>query len=377
MRIAFAVNNIKTEYTDYTTTHLALTATNQGHDVFYVNVGDFALSPDDRPYAHGVAAPKKHHRSTAVFLQELHKISATEKIFTDELDVLVLRNDPAQDATARPWACRAAIEFGRLAMQQGVLVLNDPNGLDRAFTKLYLKSLPQWVYPRTLITRNKEDIKSFVKDQGGYAILKPLMGSGGRGVFVVRPQDEPNLNQMVEAIVRDGYIIAQEFLPDGIKGDTRLFVMNAEPLRCKGHIAAIHRQRAEGDLDIRSNMSAGAIAVKAEVTDQMIALCDAVKPFLVQNGIFLAGLDIVADKILEINLMSPGGMDSASKLEGVNFFTEVINAIENKVNYLNQNPGNPDNIKLATLNSKKGPECSSPVGRIPQNEDNSPIKGGK
>ena len=154
---------------------------------------------------------------------------------------------------------------------------------------------------------------------------------------------------MVEAIVRDGYIIAQEFLPEGIKGDTRLFVMNAEPLHSKGHIAAIHRQRAEGDLDIRSNMSAGAIAVKAQVTDEMIALCDAVKPFLVQNGIFLAGLDIVDNKILEINLMSPGGMDSASKLEGVNFFAEVINAIEHKVNYRNQHPGKHSNTELATL----------------------------
>ena len=350
MRIAFVVNDIQTEYTDYTTTHLALNATNQEHDVYYINVGDFALGHDDRTYAHAIMAPKKHHRSTAVFLQELQKISTTEIINVDELDVLMLRNDPAQDAITRPWARRAAINFGRVAMHHGVLVLNDPNGLDRSFTKLYLKSLPQWIYPRTLITRNKEDVKSFVKDEGGYAILKPLFSSGGRGVFVVRPQDEPNLNQMVEAIVRDGYIIAQEFLIEGAKGDTRVFVMNGEPLRCKNHIAAIHRQRTVGDLDIRSNISAGAIAVKAEVTNEMIALCDAIKPFLIENGIFFAGLDIVDNKILEINVLSPGGLESTSKLEGVNFFTAVINAIENKVNYITQHPGDRDNIKLATLN---------------------------
>ena len=351
MRIAFVINDIKTEYTDYTTTHLALTAVNQGHDVYYINLGDFAITPDNHTNAHAITVPKKHHRTTAVFLQEVQQISVTDTIHVDELDVLMLRNDPAQDATARPWARRAAINFGRFVMQHGVLVLNDPNGLDRAFTKLYLKSLPQWVYPSTLITRNKEDVRSFVQNEGGYAILKPLLGSGGRGVFLVRPQDEPNLNQMVEAIVRDGYIIAQEFLPEGVKGDTRLFLMNGEPLRVKGHIAAIHRQRVAGDLDIRSNMTAGAIAVKAEVTDQMIALADAIKPFLIQNGIFFAGLDIVDDKILEINLLSPGGVESACKLEGVNFFTEIISAIMNKVDYRNQHPGKNENIELATIHS--------------------------
>ena len=141
-------------------------------------------------------------------------------------------------------------------------------------------------------------------------------------------------SKMIEAIARDGYVIVQEYLPEGVKGDTRLFVMNGEPLRFKGHIAAIHRQRKEGDQDIRSNISAGGIAVKAKVTNHMIALAEAVKPFLVQNGIFLAGLDIVGNKLLEINLLSPGGMDSACKLEGVNFIAAVINTIESKVNYI-------------------------------------------
>ena len=349
MRIAFVVNDIQTEVADYTTTLLALNAVKRGHDVFYINVSDFAHNLDNHTYAHAIVTVKTHHRSSQVFLKELQKQTTTELINVDELDVLMIRNDPSLDAIARPWARMAAINFGRFAMQHGVLVLNDPDGLDRAFTKLYLKMLPDWVYPRTLVSRNKEDIKSFINEEGGYAILKPLFASGGRGVFVVRPQDEPNLNQMIEAIARDGYVIAQEFLPDGIKGDTRLFVINGEPLRTKGHIAAIHRQRKEGDQDIRSNMSAGAIAVKAEITDQMLALLDAVRPFLIQNGIFFSGLDIVDNKLLEINLLSPGGMDSACKLEGVNFFAEVIHAIENKVAYIQQQPNDFDNVRLATL----------------------------
>lgn len=351
MRIAFVVNDVQTEVADYTTTLLALTAVNRGHDVFYINVGDFSLNLDNHTYAHAIIPTKIHHRSSHVFLKEIQNQTSREIINVDDLDVLMIRNDPSLDAISRPWARMAAINFGRFAMQHGVLVLNDPNGLDRAFTKLYLKLLPDWVYPRTLITRDKVDIKSFITNEGGYAILKPLFGSGGRGVFVVRPQDEPNLNQMIEAIARDGYVITQEFLPEGVKGDTRLFVMNGVPLQYKGHIAAIHRQRKEGDQDIRSNMSAGAIAVTAKVTDQMLALAEAVNPFLVENGIFLAGLDIVDNKLLEINLLSPGGLDSTCKLEGVNYFTEIIKTIENKVSHLKQHPDDNDNIKMATLHT--------------------------
>ena len=334
MRIAFVVNDIQTERTNYTTTHLAMTAVNLGHEVYYISVGDFMLNLDDHTYAHASVAPAKNHRSARVFLKELKELQEhadKQIICIDELNVLMLRNDPAEDAINRPWARRAAINFGRFAQQHGVLVLNDPTGLDRAFTKLYLKNLPQWVYPRTIVTRDKEDIKSFIKSEAGYAVLKPLFGSGGRGVFVVRPQDEPNLNQMIESDMRDGYIIAQEFLPAAVKGDTRLFALNGEPLVCNGHIAAIHRQRHEGDHDIRSNMSAGGHAVKANVTDEMINLVTAVRPFLLENGIFLAGLDIVDNKILEINVHSPGGMYGAGNLEGVNFFVEVITLIENKL----------------------------------------------
>lgn len=331
MHIAFVVNDIRNERVGFTTTHLAMHAVNQGHDVYYMDVGAFSIHPDNHIYAYGVSVARDHHRSAKVFLQALQNSSITRRIAVDKLDVLMLRNDPVTDAVARPWARRAAINFGRFAMEHGVLVLNDPDGLDRAFTKLYLKSLPLWTYPRTLITRDKEEIRSFISDEGGYAILKPLFGSGGKGVFVVRPHDEPNLNQMIESNTRDGYVIAQQFLPGGVEGDTRLIVMDNEPLRCNGKIAAIHRQRREGDQDIRSNMTAGAIAVKADVTDKMLELVKAIKPFLSENGIFLAGLDIVDNQLMEVNVLSPGGLVGACELEGENFFLEIIKAIEDKL----------------------------------------------
>ena len=88
--------------------------------------------------------------------------------------------------------------------------------------------------------------------KGRNIVLKPLQGSGGASVVLVRPEDMPNLNQMIDAVSRDGFVIAQEYLPAAAEGDTRLFLMNGLPLGVKGRYAAFRRVRSGGDM--RSNI---------------------------------------------------------------------------------------------------------------------------
>lgn len=84
----------------------------------------------------------------------------------------------------------------------------------------------------------------------------PLVAAaGGSGVFLVRPDDKANLNQIVESLLKDGYIIAQEYLPTAYEGDIRLFMMNGQPMRYKDKYAAFRRLR-KGD-DMRRNIHAG------------------------------------------------------------------------------------------------------------------------
>jgi glutathione synthase len=75
------------------------------------------------------------------------------------------------------------------------------------------------VRPRTLISRDRDEIAEFARDPMGSAVLKPLHGSGGASVFMLSMEEAPNLNQMLEAIGRDGYLVAQEFLAEAAKGD--------------------------------------------------------------------------------------------------------------------------------------------------------------
>ncbi len=350
MRIGIIVNDVFTEKAGYTTTLLAMSAVRRGHRVWYIDAGALALRPDDHVYAHAVRVPESVHRKRSTFLGELWQVAreGREEIGLHQLDVLLPRNDPAEDLLSRPWARQVSIDFGRLAVRDGVLVLNDPEGLALGLNKLYMEYFPESVRPRTLVTRNKSEAKDFIAGQGGFAVLKPLAGSGGRNVFLVRPHDTPNVNQMIEAVSREGYCIVQEYLPDAIHGDTRLFMLNGEPFRHKGHYAAIHRQRRTGDADIRSNMTAGAIAVRAQITPQMLELAEQVGPRLKADGIFFAGLDIVGDRLMEINVQSPGGLIGAEEFEGVHFGSAYIEALEKKLAWKAEHPDTA-NRELATL----------------------------
>ncbi|HJR88550.1 MAG TPA: glutathione synthetase [Aeromicrobium sp.] len=330
MKIGFVVNDVQTELPVYTTVRLAMAATRLGHEAWFMGVGDFAFEPDGSLAAIARVAPKgKKNLSREDFLSAVQEPDGEQQLSIEELDVVLLRSDPAADTGDRAWGGTAGIAFGQLIASSGVLVVNDPEHLANALNKAYFQHFPEVVRPRTLISRDERMIKEFVEELGGRAVLKPLQGSGGTGVFQVSKSESPNLAQIFEAISRDGYVVAQEFLTEAGKGDVRMFVMNGKPLMRNGHYAAFRRV-SRGD-DLRSNMSAGGKATKVKVTDEMLSLVDVVEPKLVRDGMFLVGLDIVGDKLMEVNVFSPGGLGSCQELYETDFAEAVIEDLERKV----------------------------------------------
>jgi glutathione synthase len=348
MKLGILVNEIEREKAKFTTVRLAKTATNLGHEVWFISTGDLAYDPDDFIRARARSVRGKNYKSLQVYLKDLlsENKSIAKRISVDDLDVLMLRNDPSIEPASRSWARTLGIEFGRLAVKHGVIVLNDPNGLSNAYNKMYFQQFPEEVRPKTLITRERQEINEFSKEHG-QIIIKPLQGSGGKNVFLVSKDNLKNLNQMIDAVSRDGYIVAQEFLPLAEEGDTRLFLINGEPLKYKGKYAAFRRNITEGD--IRSNIHAGGKAERAVVDSNILKIAEIVRPKLVQDGMFFVGLDIVGDKLLEINVFTPGGLGKAQELEEVNFTYPLIRAIERKVKYMNFYRRKFDNAEMATL----------------------------
>ncbi len=98
-----------------------MAAINRGHEAWVIAPGDFAYDPDERIKARARHAPKDKYNQGSAYLKGLLGSKARHRRITvDDLDVLMLRNDPAQDAIKRPWAtqCRHRFRSSRHAQRR-------------------------------------------------------------------------------------------------------------------------------------------------------------------------------------------------------------------------------------------------------------------
>jgi glutathione synthase len=348
MKIGFVVNRVATEQSNYTTIRLAWNAVNAGHEVALIGLADFIYDTAGSLYAHATLPTSTRYSSDAEMLADLQRPDArADRIAVDQLDVLLLRSDPADESNSRSWAPTSGLLFGQLAAANGVIVLNDPMHLTDAANKIYFQHFPEAVRPRTCITRDAGEIKKFIAEVGDIAVIKPLQGSGGRGVFLIRTDDRPNLNQMIEAVSRDGYVLAQEYLPEAATGDVRLLMLNGRPLCVDGRYACFRRASTSGDM--RSNISAGGRVDLIEPDEQALQLAEIVGPKLARDGMYFVGLDIAGDKLMEINVDTPGGINMAEDLTGAPFSTFILEDLQHKVRLRNHYRGGIDNTALAVM----------------------------
>jgi glutathione synthase len=161
-------------------------------------------------------------------------------------------------------------------------------------------------------------------------VIKPLQRFGGEGVIKVSTKDQENLNSLINYYVK-GYenyparepIMVQEFM-EIVKeeGDIRILLLNGEIL------GAMRRKPKKGDF--RTNVHAGGHVFKHEVTDREKEICRAIKNRLIKDGLYFVGIDVIGDKLAEINCVSPGGIPRINRLDAVTLEVNVIDFVEIK-----------------------------------------------
>jgi glutathione synthase len=329
MRVCFVVNSVRTQRPTYTTLHLAFSAYRRGHDVAFASVDAFSQGEGPDIVAE-VARPKPGRlRDPAAYAKALTSSDATrEDARMVDFDVIFLRNNPNAGA-ADGDTFNPALDFGRRLKQLGVLVVNDPDGLSRAGSKMYLAGFPVELRPKTVITRSVERVRAFLRELDGPAIIKPLSGFGGQNVFYVARGQSMNVQQMISTVRREGYVIVQEYLPAVAKGDKRVLLLGGAPLRIGSTVAAYKRMRPKDD--IRNNMHVGGSRRRTDFSDAEQRICDLLRPRLVADGLYFVGVDLVGDKILEINVFAPGGVANINQLYDIDVGTAVIRDLERKV----------------------------------------------
>lgn len=324
MDIAFLMDRLDTiEPENETTSHLMYECNQRGHGVYFLEPHDIYIRENNvvaRMRNITVArdlSMKKYWRSLINCLKKDELIFET----VTDLDALFLRKNPP--------LIYQTIEFLSSVNDQ-VFMINSTTGQLLANSKLYTLNFPD-IIPETHVSRDPSRLRKIINDFGGAMVVKPLQRYGGEGVIKVSILDQENLNSLINYYVRAyrSYperepIMVQEYL-DNVKqkGDVRILMLNGEV------IGAMRRKPRHGDF--RTNIHAGARAYKHTLTDNEWKICQTIRQRLIEDGLYFVGVDVIGDKMVEINCVSPGGIPRINRMDNVKLEAKVIDFIEEKV----------------------------------------------
>lgn len=232
------------------------------------------------------------------------------------VEAVLIRKDPPFDS-----AYLYATQMLERARGRTV-ILNDPRGIRDANEKLYALHFSRHM-PRTLVTSSPDRIFSFLGEIGGKGVIKPLFGAGGAGVMMLSDGDKNN-RAIVELLTGEGQleVMVQEYLPAVTSGDKRVLLLDGQVL---GGINRVPRAD-----DLRSNIHVGGRVERCEVTPEERAVVADMAPRLKEDGLHFVGLDFIGNKLTEVNVTSPTGIQELAQHLGRDVAEDVIAWVEQR-----------------------------------------------
>ncbi|MGB7995010.1 glutathione synthase [Photobacterium halotolerans] len=290
---------------------MMLEAQRRGWEIHYMEMADLSLEQG-----------KAIARTRIVKLQEdptdWFSFHGEQEIELSELDAVLMRKDPPFDTEYI-----YATYILERAEEQGTLIVNKPQSLRDCNEKLYTAWFPE-LTPTTIVTRRSDKIRAFQQEHGDI-ILKPLDGMGGSSIFRVKAGD-PNLSVIIETLTNHGeyYCMAQTFVPDISNGDKRILVVDGEPMPY-----CLARIPAEGET--RGNLAAGGRGEPRPLSETDRKIAEAVAPALKEKGLIFVGLDVIGDKLTEINVTSPTCIREIEAAYDISITGKLMDAIERRL----------------------------------------------
>ena len=230
-------------------------------------------------------------------------------------DAVLMRQDPPFD-----FEYITATWLLERAAQAGARIFNQPRSIRDHSEKIAISEFPQFI-PPTRVARAADDINAFI-DAHGDTILKPLDGMGGSQIFRVRA-DDPNRNVIIETLTHEGRrtIMAQAYLPAISGGDKRVLIIG-------GQVIPYSLARIPKAGETRGNLAAGGRGVAMPLTEGERAIAEYLAPILWARGLLIVGLDVIGDRLTEINVTSPTCMVEITAQTGLDVPGAVIDALE-------------------------------------------------
>ncbi|GAB3523477.1 glutathione synthase [Photobacterium alginatilyticum] len=291
---------------------MMMEAQRRGWEIHYMEMNDLSLEQGKAVARTRVVSLKEDPNGWYEFHNE-------QEISLSELDAVLMRKDPPFDTEYI-----YATYILERAESEGALIVNEPRSLRDCNEKLFTAWFPD-LTPTTVVTRSADKIKAFHQEHGD-VILKPLDGMGGSSVFRVMKND-PNVSVIIETLTSHGqnYCMAQTFVPDISNGDKRILVVDGEPMPY-----CLARIPAKGET--RGNLAAGGRGEARPISETDRKIAETVAPVLKEKGLIFVGLDVIGDKLTEINVTSPTCIREIEAAYDISITGKLIDAIERRVN---------------------------------------------
>jgi len=280
----------------------------RGYEMYYLEMNDLYLE-HGHTYARVAQVTVKNDPN------DFYQLGEFQEIRLSDLDVLLMRKDPPFDTEFI-----YATYLLERAEDEGLLVVNKPQSLRDCNEKLYTAWFAD-LTPPTLVTRREDKIREFYATHKDM-ILKPLDGMGGSSIFRVKEGDA-NVGVIIETLTQLNtvYAMAQAFVPDISNGDKRILIVDGEPMPY-----CLARIPAEGET--RGNLAAGGRGEARPLSDTDWAIAKRIGPTLKAKGLIFVGLDVIGDKVTEINVTSPTCIREIEAAFDVDITGALMNAIE-------------------------------------------------
>jgi glutathione synthase len=229
------------------------------------------------------------------------------KFGLDFFDLILMRKEPPYDLN---------YHYATMLLEKTkAKVVNSPNGLRTANEKLVILNFPS-IIPPTVVTKEEKRIIEFV-EKYGKAVIKPIHLFGGKCVSILEKNDKQLKNKINKIIDEEkNYAIVQKFMDEIYKGDKRIFLLNGEPL---GGVVRVPKKG-----DFRANLVIGGTPKKYTLNKDDKKIIKTIKPYLIEHGLYLAGIDIIKDKLIEINVTCPTGLVPIRKLDKKNITKDIV-----------------------------------------------------
>jgi glutathione synthase len=323
MKIGFLMDPLEQiEPSKDTTSHLIYECNQREHECYFLEPHDLYIKSNRIRARMKTIATKKDLPLDRFWQRLIRSVEMESLIFEDisGLDALFMRKNPP-------------VNFNTIAFLQfvkdDVFIINDIQGQMKASSKLYQLNF-NGIIPETHVSKDPIRLKKIIEEFGGDMIMKPSIGFSGHGVIKLSMKDPENLNSLLHYYVDSTKryedrrpVVVQEFIEEVRGGDVRILLLKGEIL------GAMKRIPCNGEF--RTNIHAGAQAEYHEITDSERKICETIKERIVADGLYFVGIDVIGDKLIEINCISPGGIPNVNRLNNAHLEERVIDFIEEEV----------------------------------------------